>query len=63
MAGVYRVAIIGGLVIGTPIGGLLAQCFGITAPFWFGFIGSALLVVVLWRQFDNIVHAGEGSGG
>jgi MFS family permease len=56
---VYRIAIIGGLVIGTPIGGLLARTFGITAPFWFGFAGSALLVAILWRQFDNIVHAGE----
>jgi predicted MFS family arabinose efflux permease len=61
VTGVYRVANIGGLVIGTPIGGLLARNYGITAPFWFGFIGSALLVVVLWRRFDNIVAAGEGS--
>jgi len=59
IGGVYRVAIMGGLVIGTPIGGLLARTFGITAPFWFGFAGSALLVVILWRQFDNIVHAGD----
>jgi predicted MFS family arabinose efflux permease len=59
VGGVYRVAIMGGLVIGTPIGGLLARQFGITAPFWFGFVGSALLVVALWRQFDNIVHAGD----
>ena len=63
VTGVYRVAIIGGLVIGTPIGGLLARAYGITAPFWFGFIGSALLVAVLWRQFDNIVHAGDVSPG
>jgi MFS family permease len=60
---VYRVALVGGLVIGAPIGGLLASAYGITAPFWFGFFGSALLVAVLWRRFDNIVHAGEGSGG
>jgi MFS family permease len=59
VGGVYRVAIMGGLVIGTPIGGLLAKSLGITAPFWFAFAGSALLVMVLWRQFDNIVHAGE----
>jgi MFS family permease len=62
VGGVYRVAIVGGLVIGTPLGGLLAKTFGLTAPFWFGFVGSALLVVVLWRQFDNIVHAGELDG-
>jgi len=60
VTGVYRVAVVGGLVVGTPIGGLLAKGYGITAPFWFGFIGSALLVAVLWRHFDNIVHAGEG---
>ena len=63
VTGVYRVANVGGLVVGTPIGGLLARNFGITAPFWFAFIGSALLVVFLWRRFDNIVHAGEGSAG
>ena len=56
---VYRIAIIGGIVIGTPIGGLLARAFGTTAPFWFGFIGSALLVLVLWREFGHIVHAGD----
>ena len=59
--GVYTVAFTGGLVVGTPLGGLLARTFGITAPFWFGFVGSALLVVVLWRQFDHIVHAGSVS--
>ena len=59
VGGVYRVALMGGLVIGTPIGGLLARTYGITAPFWFGFVGSALLVIVLWREFANIAHAGE----
>ena len=59
VGGVYRVAIVGGMVIGVPLGGLLARTFGITAPFWFGFVGSALLVTVLWRQFDHIVHAGD----
>jgi MFS family permease len=59
VGGVSRVANVGGTVVGLPIGGLLASAFGITAPFWFGFIGSALLVVVLWRQFDNIAHAGD----
>jgi len=56
---VYRIAIIGGIVIGTPIGGLLARQFGITAPFWFGFFGSAVLVVILWRQFSLIIDAGD----
>jgi predicted MFS family arabinose efflux permease len=59
VGGVYRIAIVGGMVVGTPLGGLLASTFGITAPFWFGFVGSALLVAILWRQFDHIVHAGD----
>jgi predicted MFS family arabinose efflux permease len=57
VTGVYRVAIVGGMVIGIPLGGLLASSFGITAPFWFGFAGSALLVAALWRQFEHIAHA------
>jgi len=61
VTGVYTVGVIGGMVVGTPIGGLLARSFGITAPFWFGFIGSALLVTVLWRQFDHIAHEGDAS--
>lgn len=56
VGGVYRVAIVGGMVIGTPLGGLIASGYGITAPFWFGFVGSALLVIGLWRQFSHIAH-------
>ncbi len=58
VTGVYRVGIVGGMVVGTPLGGLLARTFGITAPFWFGFLGSALLVAILWRQFEHIAEAG-----
>ena len=38
------------LVIGSGIGGVLAQHFGVTAPFWFAFVGSAVFVIVIWRQ-------------
>jgi predicted MFS family arabinose efflux permease len=59
VGGVYRVALVGGLVIGAPIGGLLARSFDITAPFWFGFVGSGLLVILFWREFEHIEHAGD----
>ncbi len=62
VTGVYTVAVFAGIVVGTPIGGLLAREFGITSPFWFGFIGSALLVVVLWRRFALIAHEAEVPG-
>jgi predicted MFS family arabinose efflux permease len=52
MIGVY-----GGLVIGSAVGGLLARQFGLTAPFWFGFAGSALFLVLVWRELRHIAHA------
>ena len=58
VGGIYRVAITGGIVVGTPIGGALASAFGITAPFWFAFVGSGLLVALLWREFSHIGAAG-----
>lgn len=55
----YRMSSVGGLVVGAPIGGLLASTFDITAPLLFGFIGSALLVALLWRQFPLIALGAE----
>ncbi len=45
---VNTVATFGGLVLGSAVGGAIAQAFGVVAPFWFAFGGSAVLVVVLW---------------
>jgi MFS family permease len=56
---VYMIGVVAGLVAGTPLGGLMARTWGITSPFWFGFVGSALLLVLLWRELANIVHASE----
>ena len=49
----------GGLVVGSLIGGVLAQTWGVTAPFWFGFAGSALFVVLIWRELRHISHEDE----
>ncbi|WP_213456468.1 MFS transporter [Rhizomonospora bruguierae] len=51
------VCVYGGLVVGSAVGGVLATRFGVTAPFWFAFGGSALFVVLLWRQLTSIAHA------
>jgi len=59
VSGIYHVGLNAGIVVGTPIGGLLARSFGITAPFWFGFVGSGILVTVLWRELRHIGHAGD----
>ncbi|HEX5038969.1 MAG TPA: MFS transporter [Candidatus Limnocylindria bacterium] len=56
---VNTVGVFGGLVIGSALGGILAQRFGVTAPFWFAFVGSALFVVLIWRELRHIAHADE----
>ena len=54
MVGVY-----GGLVVGSAVGGVIAGVWGVTAPFWFAFVGSAVILALIWRQLDNIAHADE----
>jgi predicted MFS family arabinose efflux permease len=49
-----------GLVFGSVIGGALAARWGVTAPFWFAFAGSAVFVVLLWRELTHIAHSDEG---
>lgn len=56
---VYLLGGVGGLALGSLLGGVIAQRWGVVAPYWFGFIGSALLTVVMWRSFLNIAHAAE----
>ncbi|MCZ2813279.1 MFS transporter [Modestobacter sp. VKM Ac-2979] len=53
------VGVYGGLVVGSGIGGVLAQHYGVTAPFWFAFAGSAVFVVLIWRSLRHIAHADE----
>ena len=53
------ISVFGGLVVGSAIGGTLATHFGVTAPFWFAFAGSAIFVVLLWREMSRIAHADE----
>jgi MFS family permease len=59
VVGVNLVGVFGGLVIGSGIGGLLAQHWGVTAPFWFAFAGSAVFVVLIWGQLAHIRHADD----
>jgi predicted MFS family arabinose efflux permease len=56
---VYLTGMVGGIVLGSAIGGLVASAWGITAPFWFAFAGSALILAVIWRSLLQIAHADE----
>jgi hypothetical protein len=56
---VYLTSMVGGIVVGSAIGGLAASAWGITAPFWFAFVGSAVILAVIWRSLLHIAHADE----
>ncbi|PVU82012.1 MFS transporter [Cellulomonas sp. WB94] len=56
---VNLVGVFGGLVIGSAVGGALAERWGVTAPFWFAFVGSAVFVVLIWRQLRHIAITDE----
>jgi MFS family permease len=59
VASVNLVGVFGGLVVGAGVGGALAQHYGLTAPFWFAFVGSAVFVVLIWSQLRHVAHADE----
>jgi MFS family permease len=54
---VYMLGNVGGGAIGAILGGLIAQRFGVVATLWFGFVGSAILLLAVWRTLDAIAHA------
>ncbi|MFD5226776.1 MFS transporter [Microbacterium sp. NPDC058342] len=49
--------VFGGMVIGQALGGLIAQAWGLTAPWWFAFGGAALTLLLMWRQISHIAAA------
>jgi MFS family permease len=56
---VYLTGVVGGIVIGSALGGLVASAWGVTAPFWLAFAGSALILALIWRSLLHIAHADE----
>jgi predicted MFS family arabinose efflux permease len=56
---VYLTGVVGGILIGSAIGGFVASAWGVTAPFWFAFAGSAIILAVIWRSLLHIAHTDE----
>jgi predicted MFS family arabinose efflux permease len=52
----YSIAIFGGILVGQALGGVIASLWGITAPFWFAFAGSAVILALIWKQLAHIAH-------
>lgn len=57
IASVNMVGVFGGLVIGQLLGGLIAQTWGLTAPWWFAFGGSLITLLLVWRSISLIAAA------
>jgi MFS family permease len=55
----YLIGVMGGIVVGQGIGGVVARLWGITAPLWFAFAGSAVILALIWTQLTHIAHADE----
>ena len=53
------VSVFGGIVLGNALGGFIAEHWGLTAPFWFGFVGAGITLVLIWKALGTIAHAGE----
>ena len=51
------VGVFGGRVIGQALGGVIAQIWGLTGPWWFAFGGSALTLLLMWRSISHIAAA------
>lgn len=58
---VYMVGLFGGIVLGQAIGGVIADLWGLAAPFWFAFVGSGITLLLIWRQLGHIAHADEAA--
>jgi MFS family permease len=43
----------GGNCIGALLGGVIASSFGITAPYWIGFVVAVIVSAATWRVFDR----------
>jgi len=52
----YAIGVFGGIVAGQAIGGVVARVWGVTGPFWFAFVGSALILALIWRELVHIAH-------
>jgi MFS family permease len=57
IASVNMVGVFAGLVIGQLLGGLIAETWGLTAPWWFAFVGSGITLLAVWRSISHIAAA------
>ncbi|WP_406246003.1 MFS transporter [Microbacterium sp. M] len=57
IASVNMVGVFGGMVLGQALGGVIAQFWGLAAPWWFAFVGAAITLLLVWKPISHIVSA------
>jgi MFS family permease len=57
----YSIGVFGGIVLGQGLGGVIARIWGLTGPFWFAFVGSAVILALIWRELAHIAHEDEAA--
>lgn len=61
VSSVNGVGVFSTLVLGALLGGVIASRWGVTGPFWFGFVGSAITLAAIWNSLASIADAEEPS--
>ena len=56
---VYLIGGVGALALGSLLGGVIAQRWGVIAVFWFAFVGSALILLFTWRSISYVAHVAD----
>jgi MFS family permease len=59
VSSVYMICVMGGMLLGSFLGGLIAHQWGLTAPWWFAFAGAGITLALVWRELGHIAHADE----
>lgn len=54
------VSVFGGVLVGNALGGFIAEHWGLAAPFWFGFVGAGITLILIWKALGSIAHADSG---
>jgi MFS family permease len=52
----YSIGVYGGMVAGQALAGVIAQFWGITGPYWFAFVVSAVVLAFIWGELAHIAH-------
>ena len=57
VGGVYALIDVGGAAVGSLLGGLLSQIWGVTTPFWTAAVAMAVIAAAAWRPLGPATYA------